>query len=108
MMKFEFELTADDIDQHAEGLIGFHEEFSEFYRTSTRNAAPQALEYLKGQLLCESRRNMSQMSVRVTNVNVEDRGNTAISKPRSAATPASGPATGPNFKKSQMDPCLKL
>lgn len=69
MMEFEFELTADDIEQHAQDLIGFHEEFSEFYRTSTRNAAPQALDYLKGQLLCESRRNMSQMSIRVTNVN---------------------------------------
>ena len=44
MMEFEFELTADDIEQHAQDLIGFHEEFSEFYRTSTRNAAPQALD----------------------------------------------------------------
>jgi|TARA_B100001971_G_C18203922_1_gene546340 SRSO17 transposase len=69
MMEFEFELTADDIGQHAQDLLGFHEQFSEFYRTSTRNASPQALEYLKGQLLCESRRNMSQMSVRVTNMN---------------------------------------
>ena len=63
-----FELTASDIHQHAQDLIGFHERFSEFFRTSTRNVAPQALEYLKGQLLCGSRRNMSQMSVQVTPV----------------------------------------
>jgi len=63
-----FELTVDDIQQHAQDLFGFHERFSEFFRTSTRNVGSHALEYMKGQLLCESRRNMSQMSVRVTKV----------------------------------------
>lgn len=64
-----FELNADDIDQHAQDLIKFHERFSAFFQTATRPVASHALEYLKGQLLCESRRNMSRMSVRVTKIN---------------------------------------
>ena len=76
-----FELTASDIHQHAQDLIGFHERFSEFFRTSTRNVAPQALEYLKGQLLCGSRRNMSQMSVQVTKVNEQALSNFVSTSP---------------------------
>ena len=64
-----FELTTNDIDQHAHDLTEFHEQFSDFFRTSTRTVAPHALAYMKGQLLCESRRNMAQMSVRVTKMN---------------------------------------
>jgi SRSO17 transposase len=43
----------------------FHGEFGDFFCTPTKGVAPQALDYLKGQLLLESRRNMSSMSVEV-------------------------------------------
>jgi len=64
-----YELRAEDIAQHAQDLKVFHERFSSFFRTSTRDVSPHALEYLKGQLLCESRRNMSKISVEVSTMN---------------------------------------
>lgn len=60
-----YELNAKDIQQHTGSVVEFHGEFGDFFRTSTRNVAPQGLDYLKGQLLLESRRNMSRMSVEV-------------------------------------------
>ena len=60
-----YELKAKDIQQNTDILVRLHGEFAYFFRTSTRNVAPHALDYLKGQLLLESRRNMSRMSVEV-------------------------------------------
>lgn len=65
----DFELTPDAIQEHAEALVNFHLRFCGYFRTSTRDVAPHALEYLKGQLLCASRRNMSQMSIGLTPYN---------------------------------------
>ena len=60
-------LNAEDIQQNIDTLVKLHGKFADFFRTSTRSAAPQGLDYLKGQLLLESRRNMSRMSVEVVN-----------------------------------------
>ena len=60
-----YELNAKDIQQHTGSVVEFYGEFGDFFRTSTRSGAPQDLDYLKGQLLLESRRNMRRMSVEV-------------------------------------------
>ena len=60
-----YNLNAEDIQQNTDILVKVHGEFADFFRTSTRNVAPHGLDYLKGQLLLESRRNMSRMSVEV-------------------------------------------
>jgi len=62
-----YNLNAGDIQQNTDMLVRLHGEFADFFRTSTRTVAPQGLDYLKGQLLLESRRNMSRMSVEVVN-----------------------------------------
>lgn len=62
-----YELNAKDIQQHTDSVVEFHGEFANFFCTSTRSVAPHALDYLKGQLLLESRRNMNRMSVEVIN-----------------------------------------
>ena len=43
-----YELNAKDIQQHTDTVVEFHGEFGDFFRTSTRSGAPQALDYLKG------------------------------------------------------------
>jgi len=60
-----YSLTAEDIRRQSEKLLEFHRRFADFFRTSTRKVASHALEYMKGQLLLESRRNMNQMSIKV-------------------------------------------
>ena len=64
-----YNLTISDIEAHADALLEFHAGFADFFRIATRSVAPHAHDYLQGQLLCESRRNMSQMSVRVVERN---------------------------------------
>ena len=64
-MEIEYTLTVSDVEQHADALVDFHEQFADFFRTTTRSVAPHALDYLRGQLLCETRRNMARMSVTV-------------------------------------------
>jgi len=59
-----YELNAKGIiQQHTDSVVEFHGEFGDFFHTATRSVAPHDLDYLKGQLLLESRRNMSRMSV---------------------------------------------
>ena len=62
-----YNLNAEDIQQNTDMLVKLHGEFTDFFCTATRSVAPHALDYLKGQLLLESRRNMSRMSVEVVN-----------------------------------------
>ena len=64
-MDLEYNLTVSDVEQHAEALVDFQAQFADFFRTTTRSVAPHALDYLRGQLLCETRRNMARMSVTV-------------------------------------------
>ncbi len=64
-----FELSAEDIQKHAHTLVEFHSNFTDFFLTSTRSVASHALEYLKGILLLDPRRNMSRMSAKVANKN---------------------------------------
>ena len=64
-----FELNISDIKEHADDLVEFHKEYVEYFQNATRNVAPHALEYMRGQLLCESRRNMKRMSVQVSQKN---------------------------------------
>jgi SRSO17 transposase len=68
-MSFNYELSVEDIQSQAEALVEFHSKYRAFFQTKTRDNASQALEYLKGQLLLKSKRNMSQMATEVTNVN---------------------------------------
>jgi SRSO17 transposase len=65
----EYQLNAHDIQDHANSLIDFHGKFTTFFNTSTRSVAVHALEYLKGQLLLEPRRNMNKMSKEVSSKN---------------------------------------
>jgi SRSO17 transposase len=60
-----YNLKAEDIKRQTSRLLEFHSRFTDFFRTSTRNVVSHALEYMKGQLLLESRRNMKQMSIKV-------------------------------------------
>jgi SRSO17 transposase len=68
-MSFNYELTVEDIQSQAEALVEFHGKYRTFFQTKTRDNSSQALEYLKGQLLLKSKRNMSQMATEVTNIN---------------------------------------
>ncbi|NIN35525.1 MAG: IS701 family transposase [Gammaproteobacteria bacterium] len=68
-MSFNYELTIADIQAQAEALVEFHSQYTAFFQTKTRDNASQALEYLKGQLLLKSKRNMSQMATEVTAIN---------------------------------------
>lgn len=64
-----FELRAQDIQKHAHTLAEFHGKFVKFFFTCTRSVVSHALDYLKGILLLEPRRNMSRMSAKVANKN---------------------------------------
>lgn len=64
-----YNLTVSDIEAHADSLLEFHADFADFFRSATRSVAPHALDYLQGQLVCEARRNMSQMSSQVVERN---------------------------------------
>jgi len=68
-MSFNFELTVEDIQGQAEALVEFHSQYTPYFQTKTRDNGSQALEYLKGQLLLKSKRNMSQMATEVTDIN---------------------------------------
>jgi SRSO17 transposase len=68
-MGFNYELTVEDIQSQAEALVEFHRKYTAYFQTKTRNNSSQGLEYLKGQLLLKSKRNMSQMATEVTDIN---------------------------------------
>ena len=68
-MSFDYELTVEDIQSQAKALVEFHSKYTAYFQTKTRDNASQALEYLKGQLLLKSKRNMSQMAIEVTQIN---------------------------------------
>jgi len=68
-MSFNYELTVEDIQAQAEALVEFHSQYTPFFQTKTRDNGKQAFEYLKGQLLLKSKRNMSQMAIEVTDIN---------------------------------------
>ena len=68
-MSFNYELTIEDIQAQAEALVEFHSKYTPFFQTKTRDNGNQALEYMKGQLLLKSKRNMSQMATEVTDIN---------------------------------------
>jgi SRSO17 transposase len=68
-MSFNYELTVEDIQAQAEALVEFHSKYTPFFQTKTRDNGNQALEYVKGQLLLKSKRNMSQMATEVTDIN---------------------------------------
>jgi len=61
-----FELKAEYIQKHAYTLAEFHDKFVRYFFTCTRSVVSHALDYLKGILLLESRRNMSRMWTKVT------------------------------------------
>ena len=66
-----FALDRSDIEAQAESLVTFHRAFTSFFQTTTREVSAHALDYLKGQLLCASRRNMHRMSREVTQTNTQ-------------------------------------
>ena len=68
-MSFNYELTVENIQGQADKLVEFHRKYAPFFHTKTRDNANQALEYMKGQLLLKSKRNMSQMATEVTEIN---------------------------------------
>ena len=68
-MSFNYNLTVEDIREQAEALVEFHRRYAGYFRTKTRDVSAHGLEYVKGQLLCEGRRNMNKMSEKVTEIN---------------------------------------
>ena len=68
-MSFNYELTVEEIQSQAKALVEFHSKYTAYFQTKTRDNSSQALEYLKGQLLLKSKRNMSQMAIEVTEIN---------------------------------------
>lgn len=68
-MSLKYELTVEDIQGQAEALVEFHRQYTSYFQTQTRDNSNQALEYMKGQLLLKSKRNMSQMATEVTDIN---------------------------------------
>lgn len=68
-MGFNYELSVEDIQAQAEALVEFHRQYEVYFQTKTRDNSTQALEYLKGQLLLKSKRNMSQMATEITEIN---------------------------------------
>lgn len=61
-MSFNYELSVEAIQAQAEALVEFHQQYEVYFQTKTRDNSAQALEYLKGQLLLKSKRNMSHMA----------------------------------------------
>jgi SRSO17 transposase len=68
-MSFNYELRVEDIQAEAEALKEFHSQYRDYFQTKTRDNSAPALEYLKGQLLLKCKRNMSQMTIEVTDMN---------------------------------------
>ncbi len=63
-----FNITKDDITNQAGLLKKIHEKFAQYFKTQTKNVAKQALEYLKGLVGLECKKNMSQMAQKITSV----------------------------------------
>jgi FOG: Transposase len=63
-----FKITKDDIANQAGLLKRIHQKFSQYFKTRTKDVSNQALEYLKGLLGLECKKNMSQMAQKITNV----------------------------------------
>ena len=59
VLQMYYGLKAEDIQQHAHTLVEFHGRFEDLFLSSTRSVTSHALDYLKEQLLLESRRNMA-------------------------------------------------
>jgi len=68
-MSFKYNLEADDIQSQARALEEFHSHYEKYFRTKTRDESAHAFDYIKGQLLCEGRRNMNKMSIKITDKN---------------------------------------
>ena len=60
-----YELNIRDIQEHVNTLAQFHGKYRDFFDTSTRCVADHSLDYMKGQLLLDSRRNMSCMAIHI-------------------------------------------
>lgn len=66
---FDYNLTGRDIQVQSEELAKFHSKFAHYFRSKNKNVSKAAYEYLQGQMLTQGRRNMSQMTVQVSNIN---------------------------------------
>jgi SRSO17 transposase len=65
-------------------LVRLHGKFADLFRIPTRSVAYQGLDYFKGQLLLESRRNMSRMSVDVVDEDEQSLSHFIFNSPRKA------------------------
>jgi len=68
-MDLVYRLSVSDIEDQAYVLEEFHGRYQSYFRTRTREVSSHALEYLKGQLLCPSRRNMNKIADKVSTHN---------------------------------------
>ena len=68
-MCIEYSLTAKDIQEQAEFLKELHGKYGSYFCSKTKSLSKQSYEYLKGQLLCEKRRNMSKMEKQTSDLN---------------------------------------
>jgi SRSO17 transposase len=64
-MDFYYALTPQDLQRQAGALVEFCGDLVPYFRTQTRDVSGQALAYVQGQLLGESRRNMTQMATQI-------------------------------------------
>jgi len=63
-MFFSYVLPPEDLQVHADALLEVHARCTPYFHTKPRDVSPHALAYLQGQLLCDSRRNMSKMATK--------------------------------------------
>jgi len=68
-MNIYYNLKLEDIKERIDSLSKFYENFRKYFRSKTRDVSSQGMEYIKGLLLCEGRRNMNKMSEQVTEIN---------------------------------------
>jgi SRSO17 transposase len=64
-----YNLKIEDIKESLDSLSKFYEKYREYFRSKTRDVSSHGIEYIKGLLLCEGRRNMNKMSEQVTSIN---------------------------------------
>lgn len=68
-MEFYYNLKIENIKDGMASLNEFYEKFRCYFQTKTREVSNHGLEYIKGLLLCEGRRNMNKMAEEVTEIN---------------------------------------
>lgn len=76
-----FALKSQDISNQRSSLVNFHQRFSNFFQTKTRNMATTALAYLKGLLLVDTEKTMAEMERKIEATNKQQLGHFISNSP---------------------------